>query len=105
MGCRASSRVRIPPVPPRTRNPADLRISGVFSFSCTAELVGAGPLRCLTVRELSAQSRVANKSTQGLLGFWEGLEMRTTLRVWLTGFPRRLARQALILDVADHRAA
>lgn len=31
--------------------------------------------------------------------------MRTTLRVWLTGFPRRLARQALLLDVADHRAA
>lgn len=31
--------------------------------------------------------------------------MRTTLRVWLTGFPRRLARQALMLDVADHRAA
>jgi hypothetical protein len=59
----------------------------------------------LTVRDLSAQSRLAIDSTQGLPGFWEGMAMRTTLRVWLTGFPRRLARQALILDVADHRAA
>jgi len=31
--------------------------------------------------------------------------MRTMLREWLTGFPRRLARQALVLDAADHRAA
>jgi len=59
----------------------------------------------LTLCDLSAQSRLAIGDTQGLLGFWKGMAMRTTLRVWLTGFPRRLARQALILDAADHRAA